>query len=106
MVMQLELQQTQEQDYAEIHATRVSWRLIAANHILQQSSQELQQTIAVELTANPALELVEVDTCRVCGSEMRGSLCPRCTQSQKQAVDAHGAGGTYANDEPTDERQR
>src|SRR5579864_4867918 len=106
MVMQLELQQAQEQDYAEIQTTRVSWRLIAANHILQQSSQELQQTIAVELDANPALELVEVDTCRVCGSEMLGSICPHCIQRQKQPPDVRGAGATYANDEPTEERVR
>jgi RNA polymerase sigma-54 factor len=105
-VMQLELQQTQEQDYTEIQTTRVSWRLIAANHILQQSSQELQQSVATELDANPALERVEVDTCRVCGSEMLGSICPRCIQSQKQASDVHSAGGAYANDDPTEERQR
>jgi RNA polymerase sigma-54 factor len=105
MVMQLELQQTPEQDYAEIQTTRVSWRLIAANHILQQSSQELQQTVAIELDANPALERVEVETCRVCGSEMLGSICPHCIQCRKQAPDVRSADGAYANDEPMEERR-
>jgi len=104
--MQLEIQQTPEHEYAEIQTTRVSWRLIAANHILQQSSQELQQTVAIELDANPALERIEVETCRVCGSEMLGSICPHCIQCQKQAPDVRSADGAYANDESTEERLR
>ena len=62
---------------------KVSPRLVAANYILELSSQELQQQIATELSENPALELVEMPTCRVCGTELQGSICPRCIQRQK-----------------------
>src|SRR5687767_6284323 len=106
MAMQLELQQASEQHFAETQTTTVSWRLIAANRILQLSSQELEQSVAIELDANPALELIEVETCRVCGSEMLGSLCPRCIQHQKSAPGARADDGSHANDEPRDERQR
>jgi len=106
MAMQLELQQAPEQHFAEIQTTTVSWRLIAANRILQLSSQELQQSVAIELDENPALELIEVETCRVCGSEMLGSLCPRCIQHQKSAPDARAGDGSHAYDEPREERQR
>ena len=65
---------------------KVSPRLVAANHILELSSQELQQAIATELHDNPALELVDVPTCRVCGTEMRGSICPRCIQRRRRVA--------------------
>jgi len=62
---------------------KVSPRLVAASYILELSSQELQQQIATELSENPALELVDVPTCQVCGSELQGSICPWCIQRQK-----------------------
>lgn len=62
---------------------RVSPRLVAANYILELSSLELQQAIAEELSENPALELVDVPVCQVCGTELHGSICPRCLQRQK-----------------------
>jgi RNA polymerase sigma-54 factor len=79
--MELELDLAQE--YTPAQTIKVSPRLVAANYILELSSQELQQAISNELNDNPALELVEVPTCRVCGTEMQGSICPRCIQRQK-----------------------
>ena len=70
----------------ELHpqqAPKVSPRLVAANYILELSSQELQQAIAEELRDNPALEMVDVSACPVCGTELQGSICPQCIQRQK-----------------------
>src|SRR5438270_5433377 len=92
---------------------KVSPRLVAANYILELSSQELQQQIATELNENPALELVEIPTCRVCGTELQGSICPRCIQRQKSSSStAYGPetrgygyddGGEARNRAPDDE---
>lgn len=79
MDMELELNQNQEQQLT----TKVSPRLVAANYILELSSQELQQAIAKELEENPAFEMIEVPVCQVCGTELQGSICPRCIQRQK-----------------------
>src|SRR5258708_8684827 len=81
MTMELELDQGQE--YSPNQTLKVSPRLVAANYILELSSQELQQQIATEPSENPALELVETPTCRVCGTELPESICPRCIQRQK-----------------------
>ena len=62
---------------------RVSPRLVAANHILELSSLDLQEQIENEINDNPALERVEVPMCQTCGSEMIGSICPVCIQRQK-----------------------
>jgi len=70
-------------DLEPVQTVKVSPRLVAANYILELSSQELQQAISTELEENPALELVEVAICPVCGSELQGSICPRCLQRQK-----------------------
>src|SRR3984893_2096383 len=83
MTMELELEQTVAPQTAAQPTMRVSARLVAATHVLELSSQELQQAIASELDDNPALELVEVPTCRVCGTELHGSICPNCIQRQK-----------------------
>jgi RNA polymerase sigma-54 factor len=79
--VELELDLTQE--FAQLQTQKVSPRLVAANYILELSSQELQQAIAKELTENPALEQLDVATCSVCGSELKGSICPTCIQRQK-----------------------
>lgn len=63
---------------------RVSPRLVAANNLLALSAQELEQAVAAELEANPALERVETPLCPVCSTELVGSICPRCIQRQKQ----------------------
>src|SRR5215211_2118920 len=81
MTMELELDLGQE--FSPNQSMKVSPRLVAANYILELSSQELQQQINTELSENPALELVEIPTCRVCGTELQGSICPRCIQRQK-----------------------
>jgi RNA polymerase sigma-54 factor len=81
MTMELELDLGQE--FTANQTLKVSPRLVAANYILELSSQELQQQINTELSENPALELVETPTCRVCGTELQGSICPRCIQRQK-----------------------
>ncbi|MBV9278484.1 MAG: hypothetical protein JOZ41_00235, partial [Chloroflexi bacterium] len=61
---------------------RVSPRLIAANHILEMSSQELQDEIARELDDNPALDMVDFKICATCGQPVDGDACPRCTRKQ------------------------
>jgi len=57
---------------------RVSPSLIALNQILALSSQQLQEEIRKELDDNPALELLERQTCPVCGNAYSGRACPRC----------------------------
>ncbi|MEI6044327.1 MAG: RNA polymerase factor sigma-54 [Chloroflexota bacterium] len=60
------------------HSLRVSPSLIALNQILALSSQQLQEEIRKELEENPALELLERQTCTICGSAYNGRACPRC----------------------------
>src|SRR6478672_12493389 len=105
MTMELELDLGQE--YSPNQTLKVSPRLVAANYILELSSQELQQQISNELNDNPALELVEIPTCRVCGTELQGSICPRCIQRQKSSTTVYGADGhTSAYDDPPEGRTR
>src|SRR5213082_2295089 len=98
--MTMELELDLGQDYSQNQTLKVSPRLVAANYILELSSQELQEQIATELSENPALELVETPTCRVCGTELQGSICPRCIQRQKS-----GSSSTYGpeNNNPYDD---
>src|ERR687884_721390 len=107
MTMELELDLGQE--FTPSQTLKVSPRLVAANYILELSSQELQQQIATELSENPALELVEIPTCRVCGTELQGSICPRCIQHQKSgsasSYTADGHAYSY-DDSPGDSRNR
>src|SRR5918912_524804 len=107
--MNLNLDLEQSQEFSARQQLKVSPRLVAANYILELSSQELQQAIATELSDNPALELVEVPTCRVCGTELQGSICPRCIQHQKSgSASAYGSEGrAYSyDDSPADSRNR
>lgn len=64
--------------------TRVSPRLIAANHILEMSSQDLQTEISRELDDNPALEMVDMVICPTCGQPIEDRVCPRCTRKQEE----------------------
>lgn len=91
--MTMELELDLGQDFSATQTMKVSPRLVAANYILELSSQELQQQISTELSENPALELVEIPTCRVCGTELQGSICPRCIQHQKV-----GSASTYGTE--------
>jgi RNA polymerase sigma-54 factor len=105
----MELELDLGQDYSQNQTLKVSPRLVAANYILELSSQELQQQIATELNDNPALELVEIPTCRVCGTELQGSICPRCIQRQKGSASSstYGSEGRgYGYDEAGDSRSR
>src|ERR687884_1558463 len=105
MTMELELDLGTE--FTPSQTLKVSPRLVAANYILELSSQELQQQIATELNENPALELVEVPTCRVCGTEMQGSICPRCIQRQKSGSAAlTEQRANYAYDDPAERANR
>jgi RNA polymerase sigma-54 factor len=105
MTMELELDLGQE--YSQSQTLKVSPRLVAANYILELSSQALQQQIATELSENPALELVEIPTCRVCGTELQGSICPRCIQRQKSSTSPYGADAhSYSYDDMPDGRGR
>src|SRR5207302_5534017 len=97
--MELELDLSQEP--APIQTLRVSPRLVAANHILELSSQDLQQAIANELKDNPAPELVDVPKCRICGTELHGSICPICIQRQKASMRS-SEGQSSAYDEVPD----
>src|SRR5438105_1645135 len=112
--MSMELELDLGQEFTPSQTLKVSPRLVAANHILELSSQDLQQAIANELRDNPALELVDVPTCRICGTELRGSICPICIQHQKASTGSSEAessayepmpevvGGRVANDEEFD----
>jgi RNA polymerase sigma-54 factor len=105
--MTMELELDVGQDFSANQTQRVSPRLVAANYILELSSQELQQQISTELSENPALELVETPTCRVCGTELQGSICPRCIQRQKSSSTVYGPEGhTSAYDDPGEGRSR
>ena len=86
MTMELDYEQTLTPYFGVRQSMKVSPRLVAANSILELSSQELQRAIATELRDNPALEVVDVPTCRVCGTEIQGSICPRCIQLQKSGT--------------------
>src|SRR5439155_25830797 len=106
--MSMELELDLGQEFTPSQTLKVSPRLVAANYILELSSQELQQQIATELAENPALELVDIPTCRVCGTELQGSICPRCIQHQKSGSsstygpDSHN----YGYDDSSDSRNR
>src|SRR5437763_13122058 len=105
MTMELELDLGHE--FTASQTLKVSPRLVAANYILELSSQELQQQIATELSENPALELVDVPTCRVCGTELQGSICPRCIQRQKSGTSTYGSEShNYHLDDGSDGRGR
>lgn len=93
--MDMDLDAFQEQ--LPHQSMRVSPRLVAANHILQLSTMELQQAISAELSDNPALEMIEIPTCPTCGSQLQGSICPQCLRRQK--ADNELLDGPDANDE-------
>ena len=65
----------------------VSPSLIEANYILSLSRLELQDVIAAEMEANPALEMDERQTCPLCGSVLDGTFCTTCLVSQRTTPD-------------------
>ncbi|MGI5835926.1 MAG: RNA polymerase factor sigma-54 [Chloroflexota bacterium] len=94
--MDMELDALQEQ--LPQQSMKVSPRLVAANHILQLSSLELQAAISAELEDNPALEQIDIPTCPTCGTQLQGSICPQCLRRQKP--DNQLLDGPDTNDEP------
>jgi RNA polymerase sigma-54 factor len=76
------------QDLQPIVRTSVSPRLIAANHILEMSSQELQEAIANEIDENPALDMVDLVICPTCGQPIEGDACQRCTRKSEEGPSA------------------
>jgi RNA polymerase sigma-54 factor len=73
----------QYEDLLVQQAPTVSFQLVASSQILELTSAELEQRVADELAANPALERVETPTCQACGDELRGSICPTCLARQR-----------------------
>jgi RNA polymerase sigma-54 factor len=74
------------QDVQQEMATRVSPRLIAANHILEMSSQELQDAVANEISENPALDQVDLVICPTCGQPIEGDACVRCARKKDEGT--------------------
>src|SRR5690349_4871089 len=72
------------QEIQQVLRTSVSPRLIAANHILEMSSQELQEAVALEIDENPALDMVDMVICPTCGQPVDGEACPRCARKQEE----------------------
>ncbi len=72
-------------EYGQEMRPWVSPSLIEANYILSLSQQELQQVIAAEMEANPALEMDDRPTCPICNSMLEGSFCPTCLTHQESA---------------------
>lgn len=76
MDMSIDLSQSQDM------STRVSPSLIEANHILSLSLLELRAAITAEITENPAIEVLDHETCNVCGEQMKGNICINCTRQE------------------------
>jgi RNA polymerase sigma-54 factor len=74
------------QDVQQEIQTRVSPRLIAANHILEMSSQELQDAVANEIADNPALDQVDLVICPTCGQPIDGDACVRCSRKKEDTT--------------------
>jgi RNA polymerase sigma-54 factor len=68
----------------------VSPSLIEANYILSLSQLELQNVIAAEMEANPALEIEERQACPLCGNVLEGTFCPICLVSQRRDQNFEG----------------
>lgn len=90
-------------------SVRVSPTLIAVNHVLALSSQELQVLIKQEADENPAFELIEHQTCSMCGEVLANGVCRNCLrQTPEPANDSYsqddfaaGAMGYREDDAPS-----
>src|SRR5215210_1643165 len=77
-------------------SARVSPTLIAVNHILSLSSQELQALIKQEADENPAFELTEHQTCTICGEVLKNGLCFNCLRGKSGVDSAHQSGEEFS----------
>ena len=77
---------------------RVSPTLIAVNQILSLSSMELQKAIKQEAEDNPAFEIMEHQTCPICGEQLRGNACANCAQRAANDATILGADGVSMDD--------
>jgi RNA polymerase sigma-54 factor len=68
---------------------RVSPTLIAVNHVLALSSQELQNLIKQEADENPALEIIEHHTCSFCGEVLSNGVCVACLRKKTPDQDQY-----------------
>jgi RNA polymerase sigma-54 factor len=75
--MEFDFDQLQEQRQRNLP------RLIEANYLLNLSTQELEQIIAAEMVANPALEADDLATCPLCGAPLEGGFCITCMVDQE-----------------------
>ncbi len=80
----MDMQMSQEQNQAQEMTIKASPSLIEANYILSLSLPELRQTILNELSQNPALELVDHETCPFCGEVMLGGKCENCSREDSK----------------------
>lgn len=67
---------------------RFTAHLAQTTRLLQLSTAELTALIESELAANPALELVTVGRCAVCGRRLRTLTCPICDRRPARADEA------------------
>lgn len=91
-------------EQAQLPATQqsltISAKLIASIKILQCSAEELEQSIARELSENPALEVDELAQCLRCGSPLRSGLCSTCDRSHVDDADPHRDVASWEDDRP------
>lgn len=78
----------------------ISAKLIASIKILQCSAEELEQSIARELSENPALEVDELAQCLRCGSPLRSGLCSTCDRSRNDDADPRRDLASWDDDSP------
>jgi RNA polymerase sigma-54 factor len=70
----------------------ISAKLIQSIKILQYSAEELEQSIAQELSENPAFEVEEFEQCTRCGAPLTGTSCPACgAQADSSANETQAA---------------
>jgi RNA polymerase sigma-54 factor len=95
-VMELHIEQTQEPR----QTIGISHRQIVAVRLLQMPSQELMGAIAYERDINPAIELMERESCNYCGAgvDSGAHTCPLCGMSLLGLESRHRDREDYALD--------
>lgn len=67
-------------DMLQEMSVKISPSLIEANHILSLSLLELRQAIQAEISQNPALEIVDHESCPACGEPLLHGRCINCSK--------------------------